>query len=318
MLMDSILTQFTKYMRFRRYDPDSIPLYLRSVKRFLELFLQSGSHLKTMNHYDIIDFIIDCEKDDLTLHQLSTIFNHLHTFGKFLIYEKLVPWQHNVFKDFIFNLREHRAKPKTLPTTEQMAYLDKLFATAIIKHRLLFEAIHHLLMQTGARYHEIAKLTEADVDFGAQSIIVPKTKQHQIERYELPDETWSVFMKYYRSMDLQMDLFEYLTIPNPYYQPLSLFRLPGKAKHVSIVTFSNILKSFGREAGIKNMHPHLYRAIRCTAVAKEFGLDAAMHAIRVSSNKTALRYIVLSDDEIDALFAGCTYYQEEWFSLSCL
>ncbi len=307
-----ILANFMQYLKAHGYK--SLTSYYKAALIFLKFMHSHHLTFQDLCYGDFLHFINTRFNSGKKLPGIKLTVAYLRVFVDYLIREKLVAFNYNFLKDFVLNLREHTPFPKTIPTSAQLNRLKELFATDTFRHHLMFHAIFELLLQTGARYEEIKKLTNRNIYLDTQQIFIPQTKQSKQELYTIPDTSWEIFLKFYKPSSGQMNIFDFNV---PYEPELDryIFCFTNKKSPVSYPPFALVLKELASQAGIDNMTIHTIRAIRCTAVARKFGLEHAKRAIRVTSDKTALKYIFVTEEEIEEFFNDHPLDQYAWWKL---
>lgn len=208
------------------------------------------------------------------LHYLSSFFDFLNTEG--LIKENPVKKIGNIFVEKVIR--------KPFSVEEMEALRVNCFG---LRDRALME----FLYSTGVRVSEIVSLNVRDIEMGKQETIVYGKRSKERKVY-LTDNAKFYLKRYLRDRMKVEGLTEEELQDRPLFVSL---KAPHNRLTVAGVQF--MLRALGKEAGVKNVHPHRFRRTIATEL-----LSRGMHIEEVKE--------LLGHEKLDTTMLYCTIKEQ--------
>lgn len=163
--------------------------------------------------------------------------------------------------------RRGQQLPKILPESS----LRKLYETISHAGNLQHEIMLKLLLFTGVRVSELCNIRMDDVDLDAGKIFIESGKGDK-DRYVLMPDQFRLVLKAYMA-----------GAPKNRY----LFESQRRTKF-SVRRIQDLLRDYGRDAGLEGVHPHLLRHQILSFLTEQGLPDAKIQLISGHSSKKAL------------------------------
>lgn len=208
------------------------------------------------------------------LHYLSSFFDFLNTEG--LIKENPVKKIGNIFVEKVIR------KPFTV---------EEMEALRVNCCGLRDRALMEFLYSTGVRVSEIVSLNVRDIEMGKQETIVYGKRSKERKVY-LTDNAKFYLKRYLRDRMKEEGLNEDELQDRPLFVSL---KAPHNRLTVAGVQF--MLRTLGKEAGVKNVHPHRFRRTIATEL-----LSRGMHIEEVKE--------LLGHEKLDTTMLYCTIKEQ--------
>lgn len=159
-----------------------------------------------------------------------------------------------------------------------------------------YEALTHMLFDSGLRINEACRLKIGDVETVGDTTVV------RVRKSKTPSGVRAVAL-----IKSQKIILDYINLHHPRRADKNAYLFyTSKQDWLSPDTARDIVKKAGKKSGVnKPLNPHNYRKSFGTFTAKYFGGSIAEKALGHVVNSQALRsYVTLSDDDVTAVRTG--------------
>jgi len=157
--------------------------------------------------------------------------------------------------------------PKALSDTEVAAFFRAVTESGNAQHFLMFQ----LLWATGARVSEFTNIERGSVDLSSLTIAIREGKGGKDRHVPIPEQLALPLRLHLEATSEQRYLFE-----------------TSRRSKISVRYMQHLTRKYGEAAGIKGMHPHLWRHTVLTQLTREKMTDAQIQLISGHSSKKSL------------------------------
>ncbi|HOU98245.1 MAG TPA: site-specific integrase [Bacteroidales bacterium] len=184
---------FQKWLKFKRYSPNTIKTYSDSLFIFLNFFKQKN--ISSLNNHDVVLFVNEhILKQKLSFSYQNQIINAIKLYFREIRKSKIEV-------DTLQRPRREHKLPNVLSKEEVKAILE---APTNIKHRTMLSLIY----ACGLRRSELLNLKIGDVDSKRHMLIIRNSKGYKDRHVPISDKTIEMLREYYKTYRPKIWLFE--------------------------------------------------------------------------------------------------------------
>lgn len=154
-----VLDEYTKYLSDKRLSKNTISSYLIDVKKYLEYLNKSNINLNNITENDIIGYLINLEKENVSASTVSRMISSIKSFHDCLFSRHI--GQSNPAKN-IKKPKIQKSSIDILTEDEVKRLLD--FPKLNTKKKIRDKAIFEILYGTGIKVSELVKMNLEDVE----------------------------------------------------------------------------------------------------------------------------------------------------------
>ncbi|MCX7863365.1 MAG: site-specific integrase [Bacteroidales bacterium] len=193
--------RFEKWLKFKRYSPNTIKTYSDALFVFLYFF--KDKNITSLNNNDVIYFVNEyIIKQKLSFSYQNQIINAIKLYFKKIRKSKIEV-------EALQRPRRQHKLPNVLSKEEVKAILE---APTNIKHRTMLSLIY----ACGLRRSELLNLKIADVDSKRHMLIIRNSKGYKDRQVPISDKIIEMLREYYKAYKPKIWLFEGQQTGEPY------------------------------------------------------------------------------------------------------
>jgi site-specific recombinase XerD len=271
----ALFVQFYKYMVVKNLAPTTISGYKHTVADYIEFI--RGEDLTALSHLPIRAYLIARHRRGTSYQTIHRDLAALTSFFEFLRREGLIAINP------VRRIRKPKLSRKLISPPSEKEVVRLLNFVSKLKHRTAVRdyCLMELFYSSGIRCGELCKIHVDDINFEDGSIFIWGKGKRQRQAFFV-DKAGQAMREYLRGRTI-----------GPLFQSMRRYgnRLSERAVRL-------VVKTLCTQAGMPEMHPHLFRHAFATHLAPKINLRELQELMGHQSISTTTKYIAESPDNL--------------------